>query len=56
MGSPPPHGQFVKVVCTKNENGVVEFAASVDAEDAKYWVVGQLYAGKLTPAKPAPAK
>lgn len=56
MGSPPPHGQFVRVTVTQNENGVVTFAASVSPEEAEYWKVGQDYAGKLSPAKPGPAK
>ena len=57
FGSPPPHGQFVKLFCTKNEAGHVAFAAVLTPEDAAYFKPGQEYAGTLKPAAPqGPAK
>jgi hypothetical protein len=54
MGSPPPHGQFVKVTVTQNQDGVVTFQASVTPQEAAYWVVNLEYAGKLSPVKQHP--
>jgi hypothetical protein len=56
MGSAPPHGQFVKVMCTKNDGTNVEFAAVLSEEESKYFKPGQEYAGTLKPARQDPAK
>jgi hypothetical protein len=51
MATPPPHGKFVKLVCTHNENGVVRFEGHV-YDGPEYFKIGLEYAGKLTPAQP----